>query len=185
MAIQPLNQGDVYYDPVLNAVLKADGTLSIHNAHQMTMLWPSYSAIDLADPMILRLMPAVYDLWTNILEYYDSNLCMHIRMDLATGKPVAHQTTSTSTSTSSSVPPPSQQNWGWTEKYEEKKPIQIKTSFPYRINAVLFHKTSRTKWIFSEIDSMTNHPVLRSFYDKSQAMQIFEKDYEEFEEIFF
>jgi hypothetical protein len=79
----------------------------------------------------------------------------------------------------------SQQNWGWSTKDEEKKSKNLKPSFPFKAGCALFHKESRTKWIFTEIDSMTRQPVLRSFYDKSKAMQVFEADYQEYEEIFF
>lgn len=180
MTIQPLNKNDIFYDPVLNAVLQADGKLSGHNTHEMTMVWPSYSAIDMADTVIKRLMPATYDHWTNVVEYYDPNLCMTVKLDLNTGmssgvagvSPAAYQ-----------PQPPSLKNHGWAVKEETKKPEAKK--IPFSVGTILFHKSSRTKWVFAEVDNITNHPVLRSFYDKSQAMQIFERDYEEFEEIFF
>lgn len=173
---QPLNQNDIYYDPVLNAVLQADGTVDSNNIHHFTMLWPSYSTIDMHDSVIKRLIAATYDHWTNTVEYYDTNLCMTIKIDLKSGM--------TSTNSGLSVTmPQSQQNWGWTSKDEDKKPKTKK--IPFSVGTILFHKSSRTKWVFAEVDNITNHPVLRSFYDKSQVMQIFERDYEEFEEIFF
>lgn len=176
MAIQPLNPSDTYYDLVLNAVLEANGTLSAYNSHEMTMLWPTYTAIDIADSAVARLIPATYDHWTNIVEYYDASLCMTVKIDLNTGK----QSSATGVSQTT---PQSQQNKGWSVKVEDKKTETKK--IPFSVGSILFHKPNRTKWVFSEIDNITNHPVLRSFYDKSQAMQIFERDYEEFEEIFF
>ena len=170
MTLQPLNQGDIYYDPVLNAVIQADGTISSQNTHAMTMLWPSYSAVDIPDSAVVRLISAKYDHWNNNLEYYDPNLCTMVKMDLSNGYKVTTK---------------SQQNWGWSTKDEEKKPQISKPSFPFKAGCTLFHKESRTKWIFTEIDSMTRQPVLRSFYDKTKAMQVFEADYQEYEEIFF
>lgn len=174
---QALNKNDIFYDPVLNAVLQADGVMDSNNNHQFTMLWPSYTALDMHDSVLKRMMAATYDHWTNMVEYYDSALCMTIKIDLTTGMQ------SNVSGVSQSVKTQSQQNWGWTGKDESKKPEAKR--LPFSVGSILFHKTSRTKWVFAEVDNVTRHPVLRSFYDKSQAMQIFERDYEEFEEIFF
>jgi hypothetical protein len=169
MSIQPIDSGKVFYDSSLNAVLQANGTLTSYNSHEMTMLWPSYTQFNIDNSAIKRLIPATYDHWANTVEYYDHQVCMMAKLDLKTGLtknfPLGNSQ--------------SQKNFGW--NVEEKKPKKIR----FATGTVLFHKTSRTKWVFDKIDSVTNHLVLRSFYDKSQAMQIFEKDYEEFEEIFF
>lgn len=170
--MKALDQGDIFYDPILNAVLQADGTFSMgYSTHAFTMLWPSYSAIDLHDNVISRLIPAQYDHWSNKLQYFDSVAGVDVVIDLTSGTSSQHQTVFNSQSTS-------QKNQGWAQ--EPPKP-----KFPFAPKSILFHKQTRTKWIFDEIDSLTRHPVLRSFYDKSQAMQILEQDYIEFEEIFF
>ena len=183
MSLQALNQGDIYYDPVLNAVLQADGVISTNNNHQFTMLWPSYTALDMHDSLLKRLMVATYDHWNNVVDYYDPGVCMTIKIDLSSG--MSSSTPGTPQAAPQTNTHQSQQNWGWSTKDEEKKPKNLKPSFPFKAGSALFHKESRTKWIFTEIDSMTRQPVLRSFYDKSKAMQVFETDYQEYEEIFF
>lgn len=177
---QALNKNDIFYDCVLNAVLQADGTMDSNNNHQFTMVWPSYTALDMHDSVIKRLAPATYDHWTNVVEYYDFNLCMTVKIDLNTGMSSGVAGVSPTTY---QPQPPSLRNHGWAVKEENKKPETKK--IPFSVGSILFHKSSRTKWVFAEVDNITHHPVLRSFYDKSQAMQIFERDYEEFEEIFF
>ncbi|NBW58844.1 hypothetical protein EBR43_13940 [bacterium] len=184
MPAQPLNPYDTYFDHILNAVLQADGTVDKNDCHQFTILYPSYSALVLHDSVIGRLVPCKYDHWSNEMEYFDVTLSVTVKINLATGVRSTH---STASSTPPKVQQPlSQQNWGWSGKNEEKKQEEPKKSaFPFKPGAILFHKTLRTKWIYDGIDNTTKHPVLRSFYDKTKAMQVLDKDYNEFEEVFF
>lgn len=175
MSIQPLNRGDFYFDSILNAILSADGTINTFDCHEFTMVWPSYTALDLPDTSVSRLTPCHFDMWTNEVEYYDSINQQIVRINLMSGKQ-----TCISTSPSIQTTPSPQKNWGWPE---EPKPI--KNTDPFPKNAVLFHKSSRTKWIYNMRDPVTNNYVLLSFYDKNQATQIFDKDLPEFEEVFF
>lgn len=177
--MQALDQGDIYYDPTLGAVLQAEGTVdTAYLTHNFTMLWPSYGAANIHDSMVKRLIPAQYDPWGSILEYFDTAANATVKIDLKNSVTSQH---SISININNSTV--SQQNLGWpsTTQTEEKK----KQKFPFAAKSILFHKNTKTKWIFDEIDSVTNHPVLRSFYNKQDAMQIFENEYDEFEEIFF
>jgi len=174
---QALNKNDIFYDPVLNAVLQADGVMDSNNNHHFTMLWPSYTALDMHDSVFKRLMAATYDHWTNMVEYYDSALCMTIKIDLNTGMQ------SNVSGVSQSVKPQSQQNWGWTSKDESKKPESKKT--PFQVGSVLFHKDTRTKWLLSDISSSGMSCELRAFDDKTRSMLISDNEFNEFEEIFF
>lgn len=168
MSIKALPKGAIYFDPTLNAILMADGSLSAYNTHNMTMLWPTYNGLDMSDQTSLRLIPAMHDRQTDIIEYYDPNLCKTITMNLKTGNVINPNSQS-------------QQNWGWVSKDEAKKTNCV----PFKVGSVLFHKTTRTKWVFSEMDKIADCPILRSFEDKSATKVLYKKDYEEFEEIFF
>jgi len=180
MTIQPLKKNDFYFDNILNAVLQADGTINHHDCHELTMIWPSYSAIDLPDSSIHRLIPCKFDLWNNEIEYIDNVSNNIIKINLLNGnKTVFNGASSTIHSTS---PSPSQQNWGWSSKNNE---TSKNTQEPFKKGTVLFHKSTRTKWTYDIVDPLTKHYVLRSFYDKTKAMQVFDKDLSEYEELFF
>lgn len=173
MTIRPLQKDSIYFCQILNAVLSADGAINSYNCHEFTMIWPTYSAIDVPDTKIHQLLPCKFDIWTNELEYFDPNAQHLIKINLASG-------TKSIISTSSA----SQQNWGWdTSKEVPKEPVKPKD--PFKKGAILFHKPTRTKWVYDCIDSLTRNHIVRSFYDKGQAMQIFEKNLNEFEELFF
>lgn len=173
--MQALDQGDIYYDAQLKAVFQAEGTFDSTNlTHDFTMLWPTYCQAQLHDNAVKLLISAQYDHWSNILKYFDATSNTTVTIDL---KNMSSQSASVPAINHDSS---SQKNLGWAQPEEKKK-----QKFPFPIKTMLFHKTSRTKWIFDEIDKTTNHPILRSFYNKNHAMQIFERDYEEFEEIFF
>lgn len=177
---QALNKNDIFYDPVLNAVLQADGVMDSNNNHQFTMLWPSYTALDMHDSVLKRLMAGSYDHWNNVVEYYDSNLCMTIKLDLSSGMTSAVAGVSQS---APPTPPPSLQNWGWTSKDETKKPEPKMP--PFQVGSVLFHKDTRTKWLLSDISSSGMSCELRAFDDKTRSMLISDNEFNEFEEIFF
>lgn len=185
MPIQPLKQGDHYFDQILNAVLSADGTVNSFNCHEFTMVWPSYTAVDLPDGSIQRLIPCQYDMWTGDLEYADPTTNMTMKINLTTGIK--------STITSATMPTPpqswgtpksgSQQNMGWA--YVDTSNAKTVINEPFKKGSVLFHKPTRTKWTYDCVDSLTRNHVLRSFYDKTQATQFFDKDLNDFEELFF
>lgn len=187
MSIAPLDQGDMYFDPIASFVLQAEGTVDANDCHNFTMLYPTYSQFNVHDSSVKKLISCNYDPWTNVVEYYD-NVIGLVKVDLKAKTQTSSNSNSNNQQTNAGVSQQksqSQQNWGWTDTQETKKPEKTNTSVPFKIGCMLFHKTTRTKWIFTEIDSLTQNPVLRSFYDKNKAMQIFKKDYEEFEEIFF
>lgn len=167
--IKPLLKGSMYFDPVLNAILQANGDVSALNTHNMTMVWPTYSGLDMSDSTSLRLIPAKYNQSTQLIEYYDPNLCKTITMNLHTGQTVNTQSTS-------------QQNWGWASKDEEKKPEH---PFPFKVGCILFHKRTRTKWIYTKLDQVTSCPIVQSLQDKEQVITIFKSEYSDYEEIFF
>lgn len=185
MPLQPLKQNDFYFDNILNAILSADGTVNSYDCHELTMLWPSYSAIDLPDTAVQRLTPCKFDHWTNEMEYIDPITNQTIRINLVTGL------TSTVAASAPPTPPPSwgapksssQQNAGWA--YVDTSNAKIVINEPFKKGAVLFHKPTRTKWTYDSVDSLTRNYILRSFYDKAQATQFFKKDLNEFEEMFF
>jgi hypothetical protein len=179
MAAKPLDQGDMYFDQISSFVLQADGTVDSKDCHNFTMLYPTYSQYSVHDSMIKRLIPCTYDAWITTVEYQDPVSLSLVKIDLSTK-------TQTNTTT---YPPSSQQNWGWvddsrTNTSEEKKTEKSK-KLPFSVGSVLFHKSTRTKWIFTEIDNVGKTPILKAISDKDKTMRIFEKDYEEFEEIFF
>lgn len=169
--IKPLLKGAIFFDPVLNAIVMADGDISSYNTHNMTMLWPSYSALDMTDQASVRLIPAIHNKTTNIIEYYDTNLCKTVSMNLATGQMINPSSTS-------------QQNWGWSSKNDDKKE-EKKQRFLF--NSVLFHTRTRTKWVFTKADNegAINALTLRSFYDREVTKIVYEQDFNEYEEIFF
>jgi len=171
MTVKPLKKDSLYFCQILNAVLSADGTVNSYDCHEFTMIWPSYSAIDMPDTKIHRLIPCKFDMWTNELSYYDPNAQHLIKVNLLNG------TKSTMPSSSAS-----QQNWGWNAAQEKET---IKPNDFFKKGAVLFHKPTRTKWTYDCVDSLTRNHVLRSFYDKTQATQFFDKDLNDFEELFF
>ena len=168
--LNPLPKGNMYFDPALNAILQADGDISSCNTHNMTMLWPTYSALDMPDSTTLRLVPAKYDQTTQLIEYYDPNFCKTITMNLHTGQIANTQSTS-------------QQNWGWASKDEEKKLDDH--SFPFKVGCTLFHKRTRTKWLYVKLDRVTSCPIVQSLQDKEQMVSIFKSEYPDYEEIFF
>jgi len=194
MAVTPLKQGDHYFDHVLNAVLSADGTVNSFNCHEFTMVWPSYTALDLPDGSIQRLVPCKYDMWTGELEYFDTINNHMVRINLSTGTK-ATITSATFLSSSGWGAPKSgpsgwstsnsssQQNMGWSHPEPTKE--EPKSKDPFKKGAVLFHKPTRTKWTYDCVDSLTQNYVLRSFHDKTQATQFFDKDLNDFEELFF
>lgn len=175
MSVKPLNKNDFYFDSILNAILSADGTLNSFDCHEFTMIWPSYTYFDLPDTSIHRLIPCKFDVWTNEMEYFDVTANQTIKVNLMTG----NKATVTAPNTNSS----SQQNWGWNTEPAIKEPSKPKD--PFKKGATVFHKATRTKWTYDCIDSLTGNYVLRSFYDKGQATQFFEKDLNDFEELFF
>ncbi len=185
MAVTPLKQNDNYYDPVLNAVLSADGTVNAYNCHEFTMVWPSYTALDLPDGSVQRLIPCKFDVWTSELEYADPTTNMTVKINLATGT----KSTITSATFTTPTPPPSwgtpksssQQNMGWS--YSEPVKEQPKSKDPFKKGAVLFHKSTRTKWVYDKMES--SGYVLKSFNDKSKTMNVFDRELGEFEEVFF
>jgi len=178
MAAKPLDQGDMYFDQISSFVLQADGTVDSKDCHNFTMLYPTYSQYSVHDSMIKRLIPCTYDAWITTVEYQDPVSSSLVKIDLSTK-------TQTSTTYSSS----SQKNWGWADSSQPKPLEQKKTEksnkLPFSVGSVLFHKATRTKWIFTEIDDVGKTPILKAFSDKDKTMRIFQKDYEEFEEIFF
>lgn len=178
MTVKPLKSNDFYFDNILNAVLSADGTVNQFDCHEFTMVWPSYTAIDLPDSSVHRLTPCKFNLWANEIEYVDAVNNQTVTINLLTGT----KTTFSSNTLTVNPPPPSQQNWGWTSKNEVQSK---KLEEPFKKGTVVFHKTTRTKWTYDIIDPLTKNYVFRSFYDKTKAMQIIEKDLNEFEELFF
>lgn len=181
MTVQPLTKGDTFYDPVLNAVLRADGSLSVHNTHEMTMVWPSYTALDMSDSVITRLIPADYDMWNATLKYTDPSSAMMIVVDLNTGKSASY--TQYAIVNNATTQSPSQKNWGWSSKDEEKKPEPKKSLF--KVGAVLFHKDTRTKWVLAETSGSGRSFELRALDDKTKTVSVFENELDSFEEIFF
>jgi hypothetical protein len=175
MSVKPLNKNDFYFDSILNAVLSADGTINSFNCHEFTMVWPSYTAVDLPDSSVYRLVPCKFDQWTNEMEYFDTITNQTVRINLMTGN--------TATFSGTQSKPASQQNMGWSYSEPTKEKPQPKD--PFKRGAVLFHKPTRTKWTYDCVDSLTRNHVLRSFYDKGQATQFFDKDLGDFEELFF
>lgn len=182
MSIVPLNQGNLYFDPISNFVLQAEGTVDANDCHNFTMLHPTYNPFNIHDSAVKKLILCNYDPWTITVEYQDSITGL-VKINLVSKTQTFSNAQTSPNATQQQTP--SQKNHGWAYEEPKKKPEKTKPSIPFKVGSILFHKSSRTKWIFAEVDNVTRHPVLRSFYDKSQAMQIFEKDYEEFEEIFF
>lgn len=185
MAVQPLNKNDFYFDANLNAVLCADGTVNSYNCHEMTMVWPTYTSFDVPDGSVQKLIPCKFDIWTNDMEYFDTASNSTIKVNLKTG-------TKTTVTTAASAPPTppsswgtpksnSQQNMGWS--YSEPVKENSKPKDPFKKGAVLFHKSTRAKWVYDKAES--SGYTLRSFYDKSQTMHIFDRELKEFEEVFF
>lgn len=182
MSVKPLNKNDFYFDSILNAVLSADGTVNSFDCHEFTMVWPSYTALDLPDTSVHRLTPCNYDIWTGDLEYTDPTTNMTMKINLTTG---------TKATISNPTPPPSsgtpksssQQNMGWA--YVDTSNAKTVINEPFKKGAVLFHRPTRTKWTYDCVDSLTRNHVLRSFYDKTQATQFFDKDLNDLEELFF
>jgi hypothetical protein len=118
---------------------------------------------------------------------------MTVKINLATG------TKSTVAASTPPIPPPSwgapksgpsgwstsnsssQQNMGWS--YSEPVKEESKSKDPFKKGAVLFHKSTRTKWVYDKAES--SGYVLKSFNDKSHTMNIFDRELGEFEEVFF
>jgi hypothetical protein len=182
MSVKPLNKNDFYFDSILNAVLSADGTINSFDCHEFTMVWPSYTALDLPDSYIHRLVPCQFDQWTNEMEYFDTITNQMVRINLMTGTKATF-TASNNALTWGTSKSNSQQNMGW--NYSEPTKEKLQSKDPFKKGAVLFHKPTRTKWTYDCVDSLTCNHVLRSFYDKSQATQFFDKDLSDFEELFF
>lgn len=176
MSVKPLNKDDMYFDQILNAILSADGTINKYNCHEFSMIWPTCVPVDLPDSSIHRLIPCQFDMWTGEVEYFDSTSNQTIKVNLTTG-------TKAVLSTAPKVKSSSQQNMGWS--YSEPAKEKVKPKDPFKRGAVLFHKPTRTKWTYDCVDSLTRNHVLRSFYDKGQATQFFDKDLGDFEELFF